>query len=145
MILILSNPEDSHARHIMNLLQRRGRDVACLSRADFGNDASIEFHPEARRGTIRLRDRSRIVSEDVSAVWYRRPGRVLVHPAIRDEFDREFADAEWTQTLDSFFSVAFRRIISPPFKQRAATKPMQLAHAARAGLRVPETAAPIGQ
>jgi hypothetical protein len=139
MILILSNPEDSHARHIMQLLQRRGRDVASLSRADFGSEASIEFHPEARRGAIRLGDRTMIVSEDVSAVWYRRPGRVLVNPAIRDEFDRAFADTEWTQALDSFSTVAFRRIISPPLKQRAATKPMQLALAARAGLRVPET------
>lgn len=139
MILILSNAQDAHARHITQLLRRRGRDVASVSRADFGHVASIAFHPAASRGAITLADGTRIVSEDVSAVWYRRPGRVRVNPAIRDEFDRAFADTEWTHALDSFFTVAFRRNISPPLKQRAATKPVQLALAVRAGLRVPET------
>jgi len=139
MILILSNPQDAHARHITQLLQRRGRDVASLSRADFGHVASLAFHPAASRGAITLGDGTRIVSEDVSAVWYRRPGRVRVNPVIRDELDRAFADTEWTQALDSFFTVAFRRNISPPLKQRAATKPVQLALAVRAGFRVPDT------
>jgi len=139
MILILSNPEDAHALHITQLLQRRGRDVSSLSRADFGRGASIAFHPEASRGAITLDDGTRIVSEDVSAVWYRRPGRVRVNPAIRDDLDRAFADTEWTHALDSFFTIAFRRIISPPLKQRAATKPVQLALAVRAGLPVPDT------
>ena len=113
--------------------------MVCLSRADFGNGAALTFEPEMRRGAIDLADGTRIRSDDVSAVWYRRPGVVRAAAAISDQFDRTFAENEWTQALDAFFTVAFRRNVSDPLKQRAATKPLQLSLAARIGLRVPDT------
>jgi hypothetical protein len=138
MILILSNPTDIHARHVANLLRQRGRDVLCVPRSDFGNGAALSLRPEARRGTLTI-DGVKISSDDISAVWYRRPGRVHAAPAITDALDRSFAENEWAQGLDGFLAVASRRNVSPPWNQRAATKPLQLAVAARAGLRVPKT------
>jgi len=139
MILILSNPQDVHARHIAKQLRLRGREVVCFSRADFGTGASLAFRPGADQGAIRLADGTRIISDDVSAVWYRRPGSVASDPTISDELDRSFAENEWMHALDGFFTSVFPRIVSPPLKQRAATKPIQLSLASRLGLRVPET------
>jgi hypothetical protein len=138
MILILSNSADIHAKHIANLLRQRGREVVCVSREDFGNGASLSLCPEAQRGSITI-DGTRIVSDDISAVWYRRPGRVRAASVITDELDRSFTENEWAQILDGFFAVASRRNVSSPWKQRAATKPLQLSIASRVGLRVPKT------
>jgi glutathione synthase/RimK-type ligase-like ATP-grasp enzyme len=139
MILILSNPEDAHARHIANRLRQSGKSVVCFPRSDFGNGASVSFYPELCQGTITLRDGTKISSSDVSAVWYRRPGPVEINPSITDELDRSFASNEWGETLDALFMSAARHVVNPPFRQRAATKPLQLAAARRAGLPVPET------
>lgn len=138
MILILSNPTDIHARHIANLVHQRGHEVSYVSRADFGNGACLSLCPDAQRGSITV-DGKRIVSDEISAVWSRRPGRIHAAPAITDGLDRSFTENEWAQTLDGFFAVASRRNISPLWKQRAATKPLQISIASRVGLRVPET------
>lgn len=138
MILIFSNPADVHARHIANLLRQRAREVFCVSRAHFGNGVSLSLFPDAQRGSMTI-DGTRIVSDDISAIWYRRPGRVHAAPAVTDELDRSFTENEWAQILDGFFAVASQRNISPPWKQRAATKPLQLSTASRVGLRVPKT------
>lgn len=139
MIVILSNPQDVHARHIANKLRRRGLDVVCISKADFGNGASIAVSPAAQRGELKLFDGRRIASDVISAVWHRRPGSIHVNPAIDDELDRSFATNEWTQAIDCFFSLASIRSVSPPVKQRAATKPLQLSLASQVGLCVPPT------
>jgi hypothetical protein len=139
MILILSNPTDVHARHIAEQLRERGCDVLTLSRSDFGNGASIDFRPGAKLGEITLADGTKIASEEVSVVWYRRPGIVRANPAITDTLDRSFAENEWSVAVDGFLTVAFRRIVNQPLRQRSATKPLQLALASQIGLRAPET------
>jgi len=139
MILILSNPADVHARHVASLLHRRGHDNVTISKADFGNGASVTFRPEARSGVIALGDGTHLMPQDVSTVWHRRPGRIQIDPGTGDERDRAFMESEWTTALDAFLSAPFRRHVSPPANQRAATKPVQLACAAQAGLRVPRT------
>ncbi len=139
MILILSDPGDVHARHIASKLRQRGCEVACISRGDFGNKASLAFSPNVPNGRINLHDGTTIASEDVSAVWFRRPGIVSAVPTITDELDRSFTENEWNQALDGFFTTAFGRKVSPPLKQRAATKPLQLSLASRLGIRVPQT------
>jgi hypothetical protein len=98
MILILSNPTDVHARHIANLVRQRGHEVSYLSRADFGNGVSLSLCPDAQCGSITV-DGKRIVSDEISAVWSRRPGRVHAPPAITDGLDRSFTEGEWAQTL----------------------------------------------
>lgn len=139
MILIVSNTKDVHTRHITKKLRQRGCEVICLSRSDFGKKASVAFNPDADHGTITVNNDSKIDSADVSAVWYRRPGPIYAHKSITIELDRSFVENEWLHTLDGFFTVAFRRIVSPPLKQRAATKPLQLSAARRAALHVPRT------
>lgn len=139
MIAILSNTQDVHARHIVKKLQQRRRDVVCLSKADFENSASVTVSPDAQRGELKLSDGTRIASDDVSAVWHRRPGTVRANFAITDELDRSFAQNEWTQAIDGFFSLSSIRNVSPPTRQRSATKPLQLSLASQVGLRVPQT------
>jgi hypothetical protein len=139
MILIVSNPQDTHAKHIAQLLEQRSCQALIFSRADFGLARTLTLDPVASCGIIKLQDGTTIRSDEVSAVWYRRPGTVLVDPAITEEFDRLFAEKEWAQSLDAFFTLVFRRIVSPPLTQRAAIKPLQLKVASEVGLRVPKT------
>jgi hypothetical protein len=139
VILILSNPRDVHARHIASKLRQLGKDVVCISRAAFGGAASLTFSPDVPTGRISLDDGTTIDAEDVSAVWFRRPGSITSRLEITDELDRSFAENEWNQALDGFFTAAFRRQVSPPLKQRAASKSLQIAIASRLGLRVPQT------
>jgi hypothetical protein len=138
MILILSNPADVHARHVGDLLRRRGHEVAVVSRADFGNGACMSLFPGVGRGSLTI-DGKMVDLDDVSAIWSRRPGRVQPAAAITNLLDRSFAEAEWTQTLDGLWSLTVAHTVNPLVAQRAATKPAQLAAAARVGLRVPET------
>ncbi|HKT48554.1 MAG TPA: hypothetical protein VJP87_13600 [Candidatus Acidoferrales bacterium] len=139
MILIVSSAQDTHARHIAQLLEQRGCETKLLSRADFGAACRFTLDPVGRCGAIRLEDGTAVASDRVSAVWYRRPGAVPVDVSVTEELDRSFAEKEWAQSLDSFFTIAFRRIVSPPLAQRAALKPIQLRAATEAGLRVPKT------
>jgi hypothetical protein len=110
-----------------------------MSKADFGNGASVTVNPDAQQGELKLSDGTRIASGDICAVWHRRPGVVMVNPAITDERDRSFTQNEWTQAIDGFFSLDSLRSVSPPAKQRAASKPRQLSVASQVGLRVPQT------
>ena len=139
MILILSSSQDVHAKHLAKMLRVQGRNVICLSKADFGNGASITLSPGTQRGELKLSDGTRIASDSISAVWHRRPGTVRPNPEITDELDRAFVENEGAHAIDGFFSLASGRAVSPPAKQRAATKPLQLSFASRVGLRVPET------
>jgi hypothetical protein len=102
MILILADSGDVHARHVTNLLRRRGREVVSISRADFGRRASVTFQPDTRRGVIALHDGTAIASDDVSTVWYRRPGAIRADRAChrRQQGDlrgahRSEADRRW--------------------------------------------------
>jgi glutathione synthase/RimK-type ligase-like ATP-grasp enzyme len=100
---------------------------------------TLSYDPAGGGAVIGLHDGTRIASDEVSAVWYRRPGRVQIDPSIRDPLDGSFAHNEWRQGIDGLFSTAFSRIVSPPLMQRAAIKPRQLAVARDVGLAVPDT------
>jgi hypothetical protein len=139
VILIVAGAGDTHAGHIAQILKQRGYPALILSKADFGLSCTLALDPVAQCGVIVLADGTKIRSDDIGAVWYRRPGAVLVDPVITNDLDRSFVEREFTQSLDAFFSLAFRRVVSMPFAQKAAIKPVQLKVASEVGLRVPKT------
>jgi glutathione synthase/RimK-type ligase-like ATP-grasp enzyme len=113
--------------------------VVWISTFDFGPAMTLSYDPADGGALIGLHDGTKIASDEVSAVWYRRPGRVQINSSIRDPLDRSFAHSEWREGIDGLFSTAFSRIVSPPLMQRAAIKPRQLAVAGDIGLAVPDT------
>jgi hypothetical protein len=139
MILILSSRTDTHAKHVAQILQKRGHEAVLVSRADFGKGTLLTLDFATHRGELTLGDGTRISSESVSAAWHRRPGAARANDAITDPLDRSFTETEWTHAIDGFFSLIAGRNVSPPAAQRAAIKPFQLALASRVGLRVPDT------
>jgi hypothetical protein len=139
MILIAAEQDDFHARRVASMLQDQGRAVSFLHATEFGVARTLTLDPASGDGVIKTRDGVRISADDVSAVWYRRPGRAMASSDIHDALDRGFTEAEWQHAIDGFFSLLDGRVVSPPFSQRAAIKPRQLAAARSAGLRVPET------
>ena len=126
-------------RRVAELLERRDRKVAWIATSEFGEPMTLSYDPAGGQAVIRLDDSTRIASAEVSTVWYRRPGRVQIDPAIRDSLNWSFADNEWRHAIDGLFATAFPRIVNPPLMQRAAIKPRQLAVAREVGLRVPDT------
>jgi hypothetical protein len=139
MILVAAEQEDIHARRVASLLQAKGHPVSFIYATDFGVARTLSFCPESGAGVIKDRSGFRINADDVSAVWYRRPGRPQASQDVSDRLDRAFAETEWQHAIDGFFSLLNACVVSPPFLQRAAIKPRQLAAARGEGLRVPET------
>lgn len=138
-ILIAAEREDVHAKRVTSLLRDKGHAVSFIHATDFGVARTLSFCPESGDGVIKDHSGLRINADDVSAVWYRRPGRPQANQDIPDRLDRVFAETEWQQAIDGFFSLVNAYVVSPPFLQRAAIKPRQLAAARSQGLRVPET------
>jgi hypothetical protein len=138
VIVIVAESGDVHARRVADLLGARGQPVSCVHAADFGRAAALSFDPTSGDGHLTI-DGTVISTADVSAVWYRRPGRPRAVPDITDPLDRAFAESEWQHAIDGFFTALAGRVVSPPLRQRAAIKPLQLAAARAAGLRVPAT------
>jgi hypothetical protein len=139
MILIAAERHDVHARRVKQLLEDRDRVVRLFHATEFGPSQRLTFDPISGHGMIRGGDGLTFHTSDVTAVWYRRPGRTVADPGITDSLDRSFAENEWQFALDGFFSAMPVPVISPPLRQRAAIKPRQLAAASAAGLRVPKT------
>lgn len=139
MILIAAEKEDAHARRVMDLLHEMGNAVSLIHGTEFGITRALSFCPATGDGVISDRSGSRIRTDDISAVWYRRPGHPRANRVISDKLDRAFAESEWRDAIDGFFSSLPARVVSPPFMQRSAIKPRQLAAARDEGLRVPES------
>ena len=123
----------------MELLREMGNQVSLIHGSEFGVTRTLSFCPGTGDGVISDRNGSRIRANDISAVWYRRPGRPRANDVISDRLDRAFAESEWQHAIDGFFSSLPARVVSPPFMQRSAIKPRQLAAARDEGLRVPES------
>jgi hypothetical protein len=139
VILIAAEQQDVHAQRVANLLRDRRHRVSFVNATEFGAARTLSLNPGSGNGAIGADDGALIHADDISAVWYRRPGRPHADDAIFDALDRGFTENEWQLAIDGFFSQLDARIVSPPFKQRAAIKPRQLAAARTAGLRIPET------
>jgi glutathione synthase/RimK-type ligase-like ATP-grasp enzyme len=139
VILIAAEHQDVHAQRVANLLRDQRRSVSFVHATEFGSDRTLSFDPGSGIGVIGADDGALIHADDISAVWYRRPGRPHADDAIVNALDRAFTENEWQLAIDGFFSQLEARVVSPPFAQRAAIKPRQLAAARTAGLRIPET------
>jgi hypothetical protein len=140
VILIVSNPRDVHAHCVAADIESAGGSAVIMDIDEFGNGALLSHRLGASGlGAISTRDGRRIALDQIRSIWVRRMGCPRPDPKVRDPADRSFALREWDAAIDGVMTAAGIKLVSSLWAQRAAVKPLQLAVARRAGLRVPDT------
>lgn len=140
MILIVSPSDDIHALSVCRALKETipDIDVAIFDSASFPLKASIEI----RTSTWQLIDNtgSRLSSDDITAVWWRRAASHQISDRVYDPAARRFIVNECSQVFNSIAAWPTYLTLNNVERERVASlKPVQLAVASQIGLIVPET------
>jgi glutathione synthase/RimK-type ligase-like ATP-grasp enzyme len=142
MILIISDRTDVHAYFVMGELDRIGAHYELLNVTDFPLTATItqSLGPGMHACEFSLDGGSRACSDDVGAVWYRKPELPRLHPALA-RHEREFVYREIQAGLGGLYDALSQAYwISPLARIRAAANKLaQLRSATRLGFSVPRT------
>ncbi len=144
MILILSNPDDSHVGPLAAKLRDRGADFKVFDHAQLPSsaDASLAYSPTAIPGYTTLRVNGETIDlNQVKAIWYRRPTPPVPHAKITDMASCEYVEEE----CENFLQNAWNSLdccwvpAVPTVIQRAGFKALQLKLAATLGFEIPPT------
>ena len=137
MILIVSTLIDRHAQVVAQELERRRVPVFVGDVVEFGAGATLSD----RNGQVlwTRTDGTGVDLTQTRSVWCRRYFPPAYDPALRDLGDRDFIRRQWTELLWGSVCALDVPLVSHPFSQQAATKPLQLSMARRLGLRAPDT------
>jgi glutathione synthase/RimK-type ligase-like ATP-grasp enzyme len=142
MILIISQPSDTHADVVRDKLRARGAEVVVFDHAEFPRDAeiSIAYAGGRCRRTIRTAARE-IPLDEVTAAWHRRPRSPRLDERVLDAQSRSYVAAESKELLiDLWNSLQCLRVPAPqPVYRRAEHKASQLVHASELGFELPPT------
>ncbi|MDJ0620554.1 MAG: hypothetical protein QNJ63_28105 [Calothrix sp. MO_192.B10] len=143
MLLILTEPLDIHADHVVKKLKMHGVPFVRFHPADFPTKAQISFScsPNGQTSYILHTEAKTIELNQVKAVWYRRPRMPVVHSELLNSTERDSIAGEcqdvlddvWN-SLDCLFLPAPRAVI-----KRAQMKASQLKIAGALGFELPPT------
>ncbi|MCG2808835.1 MAG: hypothetical protein L6275_00625 [Candidatus Portnoybacteria bacterium] len=144
MILILTNKLDAHTDIIIEKLYKRGLDFFRWNIEDFLTEHSFEMEIESglvKNLILSAEDRNLDLIKDVSVVWYRRPGKLVISEAVRDEGGAEFGIREAKFLLNNVWRLLEDKIwINNPIKNsQIDNKLYQLGLAAKVGLETPHS------
>jgi glutathione synthase/RimK-type ligase-like ATP-grasp enzyme len=141
VVLIISAPEDIHAKAVIGHLVDLGVRPEILDLREFPNRASLAMRFGDRRSTTwHMASGETIDAEQVAAVWWRRPQQVRVDDAVVDPAQRRFAANECHCALNGLWETLRCRWINAPDADAAAShKPYQLDVAPELGLPIPDT------
>lgn len=143
MILILSNPTDTHATHVATRLRARGAQVVSFNPARFPREAeiSLTFSAGGQEEQLLRVDDTAIDLASVNAVWYRRPEAPVAHAAVTDRVARGFVEKECSLFVHDLWSSLDVRWLpgAPHVVRHAEQKLMQLKVAGQIGFELPPT------
>lgn len=144
MILVVSHPDDVHARAVLAEIAVAGGEARILDTADFPHAAQVTIAIEEEDPPdVAMRwpaDERTLDFADVGAVWWRRPQPHGLDPALVDEGYRSFALGECMEAVGGLWQLLDATWINPPlWDDRAHRKPLQLKVARACGLDVPAT------
>lgn len=141
-VLVLTQPHDFTADHVIVRLQERDVDVVRFDTGWFPRQSSLTAVLDNSGGmvaTISSEIGKPIDFTKVASIWQRRPRNFEFHDDL-DPDARSFAHAEAMRGLGGVLrSVECRWMNHPEKEVSASFKPFQLACAAREGLPVPST------
>jgi len=143
-IIIVSEPQDAHARSVMQSLARLGAtDVVLLNLNDFPQRMALAAYlPVAGDDVfaLTLPDGRRLPIDDVRAIWWRRPQPYGVPMQGMDMHARQFALSETATAFQGMWQCSDCLWVNNVIRDAAAShKPWQLHLAKRCGLNIPET------
>lgn len=142
MLLILTEPNDSHADYVAAKLRDRGAAFLRFDPARFPREAEISLACSAAgapRQILRLDDEV-VDLASVTAVWYRRPETPVAHESLAGRA-REFVELESTLVVkDLLSSLDCPWLPAPPLVVRNAEQRfLQLKIAGELGFELPQT------
>jgi hypothetical protein len=143
MILILTEPSDPHADHVINLLKARGAEFVRFHPEDFPARASLSigYAPTGQMRSLLRVGETTIDLAQVQSVWNRRPRRPVPHEQIQDAAVRDFVAEECQCFLRDLWHVLDCRWLpgQPLAIRRAELKATQLRVAGELGFELPPT------
>lgn len=141
-VLIISPQDDIHSLAVKRQLDEfaDGKAAAVIfDAAAFPTDARILISPYGWQ--LHTSNNVVLTSENVRSIWWRRPSRHRIDEQVIDAGARKFAENEATHAFDTL--VYWRGnylVVNPVDKELVANrKTIQLAIAAKLGLKVPKT------
>lgn len=144
MILIVTSREDYTSDFVVLRLTKLGLPFIRFNTEDFPrkSECSIFYRSDDSRQTcISLGIGDLEVNMDqVTGIWYRRPGKPSVDQFEMDDSDIQWAYKECDAILRGVWEITSDKMVSLPSAiRRAEEKPFQLKVAAEVGLSIPET------
>lgn len=144
-ILIISNPEDEHTKHVVSRIIDLGGDPFLF----YPERLSLELSITLTHSDIGKQHNTYILGakefernfNDFYSIWYRRPRLVSFHADDLSFEEIEFAREEWRALIEATYALMNNSIwVSHPDKLReAARKPLQMLIAQQIGLQIPRT------
>jgi glutathione synthase/RimK-type ligase-like ATP-grasp enzyme len=141
-VLIVTNDHDEHADAVIVELNKRNVPVFRFHPEDFPHASSVSIEIKDGRIQGELRNANhRVAFDDICAAWYRRSRNLYMGGISRtSEKLADYVKAQSTATVVALCASLQTLWVSHPFKlRRAEVKPLQLAQASRAGLKIPHT------
>lgn len=139
MILIISHPDDIHARAVLDHLGQMGAPAQLLNLGRFPKAARLVLRYDAHTSQMGWSDDDGTVIDldTVGAVWWRRPQPLAFEPGLKAQ---DFAASECAEALAGMWQAMPAVWMNPPVLDEAASrKSWQLRLAGQLGLDPPET------
>src|SRR5215211_468101 len=137
MILVVAPEDDLHACVVRDRLVARGAECTIWDSARFPWRDRLSWSP-GDGAAVRL-GQTEIALSDVSRIWWRRSRQPAVNPVVEDAQVRRFCAGEARELFRGVVLAGLPVTNDPSAEQRADSKVLQLAVAARVGLPVPPT------
>jgi glutathione synthase/RimK-type ligase-like ATP-grasp enzyme len=143
-VLIIAPSDDSHASAVAAALRRRRLTATIFDSSRLPATAGMTFAIGCDTDCLRLRTSEDGSDADVAvrrSIWWRRPRRPQIDDAIAEKRVRRFCELESNTFFRGSLAAATGiPVVNDPMAEWAAEhKPLQLAAARQAGLRVPRT------
>jgi len=141
-ILIVTGIDDVHADIVIPLIEQSGVEVVRLNTDNFADNTHFTVSSDAWAGDLHLIDSNRTFrTEEVTAVWYRKPVPVGTRRNFAFNAAREFATSEFEAFIKSLYGLMDRAFwLSDYWRIRAAGQKIpNLRIAEKIGLQTPRT------
>jgi hypothetical protein len=138
-ILILGGADDEHAVHVLQFLQRIGRDAVLLDSREFPQSLRVSWSPNSASGRLTFDNGRTIELDEITAVYWRNYFGVMA-PPLPDADQASIAHNDSRSLFESLLiQLPGRWVNSWAAYQSHQTKPAQLAALSQAGIPVPAT------
>jgi glutathione synthase/RimK-type ligase-like ATP-grasp enzyme len=142
MILVVSNPQDTHAAYVLEQLREMGEPACLLDLSHFpgGLRLTADIDGSAFASRLTLESGKVVNLMDVRSIWWRRPQPVTIPPVVRRDSHRGFAHQESVEALAGLWQAVDVYWMNHPTRDEVAGRKLNQLKVARAcGMRVPRT------